>query len=211
MTDLETLLQQVGSTFAGATATTANASTFAFANSSVSTIPTGDGEAPDFGTFKGTAGADRINGTAGTDFVDAGAGNDVIITGAGSDVIKSGAGKDVITGGAETDIFVFDAKPSKSNMDRITDFRAREDFLVLDTTFFTKVGSPGFLKKAAFTLGKTAADASDRVVYDKATGSLYYDKDGTGAAAQVKFAQLKAGTTLTHTSIITMVEYPFTL
>ena len=30
----------------------------------------------------------------------------------------------------------------------------------------------------------------DRIIYHKATGALYYDSDGTGAAAQVKIATL---------------------
>jgi serralysin len=34
------------------------------------------------------------------------------------------------------------------------------------------------------------------VIYDRSTGALYFDRDGTGATAAVKFAQLKAGAKL---------------
>ena len=60
---------------------------------------------------------------------------------------------------------------------------------------FTKIGKgteaqPGKLKKAMFWTGKAAHDASDRIIYDKASGALYYDADGTGRSAQVKIATL---------------------
>ena len=35
-----------------------------------------------------------------------------------------------------------------------------------------------------------AHDASDRVIYNMTTGSLYYDPDGTGGTAAVRFAVL---------------------
>ena len=68
---------------------------------------------------------------------------------------------------------------------------------------FTKIGKgteaqPGKLTKAMFWTGKAAHDASDRIVYDKASGALYYDADGTGRAAQVKIATLKKGLALTE-------------
>ncbi|MGF9758344.1 hypothetical protein AAII07_24385 [Microvirga sp. 0TCS3.31] len=46
------------------------------------------------------------------------------------------------------------------------------------------------------SIGKSAKDADDRLVYDKATGALYYDADGNGAGEAIQFAQLKAGAAL---------------
>jgi Ca2+-binding RTX toxin-like protein len=50
------------------------------------------------------------------------------------------------------------------------------------------LGVHGRLKADAFHRGKVAADAEDRVIYDRATGGLFYDADGTGAARPIKFA-----------------------
>ena len=67
------------------------------------------------------------------------------------------------------------------------DFKAADDTIGLARKIFKKIGS-GPLQENAFHAGKSAHDADDRIIYDKATGSLYYDADGTGAAAKIKFA-----------------------
>jgi serralysin len=41
-----------------------------------------------------------------------------------------------------------------------------------------------------FWKGAKAHDADDRVIYDPASGALFYDADGTGKAAAVKIAVL---------------------
>ena len=61
----------------------------------------------------------------------------------------------------------------------------------------TGIGSSGTLDAAAFHAGTAAADANDRIIYNSATGEIFYDSDGTGAAAQVLFATVTAGTNLT--------------
>ena len=67
--------------------------------------------------------------------------------------------------------------------------------IYLDNAVFRKLGSgtlprPKTLTQDAFHIGKRAGDAEDRIIYDKGTGYLYYDPDGTGSAAQVRFAKL---------------------
>ena len=43
------------------------------------------------------------------------------------------------------------------------------------------------------------ADSSfDRIIYDQITGALSYDADGTGAIAQVQFAELDPALALTN-------------
>jgi serralysin len=86
---------------------------------------------------------------------------------------------------------------SKSNVDKVTDFVVKDDTIYLDNSVFKKVGSDGALKKSAFWAGAEAHDKSDRIIYDKKSGALYYDADGTGSAAQVKFAQLSKNLKLT--------------
>ena len=56
------------------------------------------------------------------------------------------------------------------------------------------------MKASAFwsnTTGK-AHDASDRVIYDKDSGVLYYDADGTGKGASVAFATISKNLALTN-------------
>jgi Ca2+-binding RTX toxin-like protein len=161
-------------------------------NDTVVTINIGDVN-PEFTT--GTAGTDRLVG---------GAGKDTLGGGFGDDTIFGGLGNDTLTGNAGKDIFAFNTKTNKStNVDKIADFVVKDDSIWLDNAVFTKIGKgteaqPGKLTKAMFWTGKAAHDASDRIVYDKASGALYYDADGSGRAAQVKIATLKKGLALTE-------------
>ena len=46
-----------------------------------------------------------------------------------------------------------------------------------------------------------AHDSSDRIIYQQTTGALFYDPDGDGAVAAVKFAQLVAGLAMTQANL----------
>jgi Ca2+-binding RTX toxin-like protein len=131
--------------------------------------------------------------------------DDNMFTGSeGAETLAGGAGNDTLTGNGGKDIFVFATKTNKkTNVDKIADFVVKDDSIWLDNAVFTKIGKgsedkPGKLAKAMFWTGKGAHDTSDRVIYDKASGALYYDADGTGRAAQVKIATLKKGLSLTE-------------
>ncbi|MGO4389705.1 calcium-binding protein, partial [Microvirga sp. 2YAF29] len=113
-------------------------------------------------------------------------GADVLLGEVGNDVLAGGAGKDVLTGGAGQDVFVFDSRPNKTaNVDRIEDFKVADDTLHLAKSVFTKMAKKGVIKSAEFYQGPKAHDRDDRLIYDKKTGALYYDADGTGAQAQI--------------------------
>ncbi len=145
----------------------------------------------------GDAGADTLFGLQGDDDLYGGRDRDALSGGWGSDYLSGGAGSDTLTGNAGRDYFVFDVRASRSNVDRIVDFRPSDDTIMLDNRIFTKAGRDGWLAGSAFTTGSKAKDASDRVIYSKQTGALLYDADGTGGASAVKFAQLSAGLSLT--------------
>lgn len=152
----------------------------------------------------GETGNDLISGGGGADWIFGGSGHDTVLGFHGNDRIHGGLGNDKMRGGSGSDVFVFDTKlNARSNMDRVFDFNVKYDSIYLDNAVFTKVGKgslekPVKLKMGAFWSGSEAHDANDRILYDKANGALYYDKDGTGSAAQVKFAQLSKGLKMSH-------------
>lgn len=115
----------------------------------------------------------------------------------GDDKLYGGLGKDLLTGGGGKDVFVFDTKPGSANVDTIADFNVKDDTIWLDDDVFTKAGKVGDLSPGAFHLGAKAHDGSDRVVYDKSTGKLFYDADGDGSVAAIQIALLGKGLALT--------------
>ena len=68
------------------------------------------------------------------------------------------------------------------------------DFIELDHTIFSKIKiGTGHLKKSAFFAhdgAHKAHDSTDRIVYDKTSGDLYYDRDGAGGHHAKLFAIL---------------------
>ncbi|NBJ11116.1 polysaccharide lyase family 7 protein [Microvirga arsenatis] len=137
------------------------------------------------------------------------AGKNILNGKASPDIFYSGYGNDVLHGGGGKDVFVFDTKLGTSktdrsvNFDRIQDFSAGSDSIWLDDRIFTALGKgkpsqPAPLKKDLFVDGLRAKDKNDYVLYDRKTGILAYDPDGSGSKGAIEFARLKAGTLLTH-------------
>jgi Ca2+-binding RTX toxin-like protein len=137
-------------------------------------------------TITGNDGANQLNGQGGADALSGGLGKDMIFGGLGNDALTGGKGKDR---------FVFDTLlDAKLNLDKIIDFKDSDDTFALENAIFTKLGKKtGTLKASMFHAGKKAHDKDDRIIYDKKTGSLYYDTDGTGKTKAVKFAMVKKG------------------
>ncbi|MBO1909312.1 S8 family serine peptidase [Microvirga sp. 3-52] len=126
----------------------------------------------------------------------------------GDDTLWGGAGNDLLTGGKEQDAFVFNARlgtsktDRKVNFDKIADFNVKDDTIWLDNAIFKKLGKgseikPGKLNKSYFESGQ-ADDRNDYLLYNKNTGILSYDADGSGAKAAVEFAQLGKNLKLTY-------------
>ena len=153
----------------------------------------------------GTKSADTINGQQLVDNLAGAEGNDTIYAGTGADVIRGGLGNDLLYGSnnlkgdGSVDTFVFDTAPSgATNFDIIYAFEAGTattaiDKIALDPAIYTGIG--GTLDAAEFRAGAgftTASTATQRVIFDTSTGTLYFDADGAGGAATaVKFAQLQ--------------------
>ncbi len=119
----------------------------------------------------------------------------VIRGNAGSNVIDGKGGADIIFGMGGSDTFLFSQR--SGGTPKIMDFVVGEDRIALDQEFFTEL-AVGTLGTAIFkdnTLG--LRDADDRIIYNAKTGSLFYDADGTGSQAAIKFATLGPGLALT--------------
>lgn len=146
------------------------------------------------------AGDDWLSGRGGHDLLSGGKGNDTIDGGSGRDVLKGGAGHDVLRGGTGDDFFVFCEKPSAASADVIEDFRHGHDAVILQHADFRGLGWGSLSRQAFYAADGAAAahDASDRIVYDSATGKLYYDADGNkaGGAGAIHFATLQGAPTL---------------
>ncbi len=136
----------------------------------------------------GSSYADTLTGNTGANRIDGGSGNDTLY---------GGLGKDVLIGGAGLDMFVFNTKLGSINIDTVDDFVVKDDTFRLDDDIFTKAGKLGSLATSAFWAGTKAHDADDRIIYDKATGKLFYDADGNASGAAVQFALLDKGISLT--------------
>ena len=117
------------------------------------------------------------------------AGSDALSGGDGDDDLRGGLGNDDLTGGSGIDDFIFDTALGASNVDDVLDFVVGVDEIKLENAVFTGLAA-GALSATAFKAGTAATDADDRIIYDAATGRLWFDSDGTGAAAQVLFADL---------------------
>lgn len=151
-------------------------------------------------TLFGNEGANELRGAGGADELRGRGGRDVLNGQAGNDLLLGGQGNDTLTGGAGNDTFNFsNALNATNNVDTITDFVSGVDTIELDNDFFTAIGFLGDPPHGGFFHAGTAAVNPDqRIIYDANTGSLYYDADGSGAGAQVRFAVL--GTT-THPAL----------
>ncbi|HEU0098207.1 MAG TPA: hypothetical protein VFQ67_05460 [Allosphingosinicella sp.] len=116
----------------------------------------------------------------------------------GADSLYGKGGNDILSGGAGADRFYFDTALGAGNVDTIGSFSAADDTIMLSRTIFSGIGSDGTIAAGAFVNGTAAADADDRILYDSATGKIFYDADGSGAGAAMLFAQVAAGTALTN-------------
>jgi trimeric autotransporter adhesin len=123
---------------------------------------------------------------------------------AGNDALNGGLGNDTLTGGAGNDTFVFNTGLSATlNRDTIKDFVAINDTIQLENAIFITLGTAtGVLADAKFWIGTAAHDADDRIIYNQATGALYYDSNGNAAGGSVQFAVLTTHSALTNADFI---------
>jgi len=126
--------------------------------------------------------------------------DDLIYGNAGSNVLDGKQGDDALVGFGGADTFAFTTALGANNVDIVVGFGS-DDTIALDDAVFTGL-SLGTLNANAFATGTAAQDADDRIVYDQASGQLFYDADGNGAGAQMLFATLSGNPVLTASDFI---------
>jgi len=146
-------------------------------------------------TITGNAGANTLKGLGG---------DDTISGGDGDDFLHGGTGNDTLSGGVGIDKYVFDTTLNgTSNVDTITSFSSTDEFR-LSAEIFTAIGALGTLLSAAFASNNSgnAGDTSDRIIFEKDTGEVYYDFNGSTSGGGVLFAIVDANLSLSNSDFI---------
>ena len=147
--------------------------------------------------------SNTITGNTGNNTLAAGAGNDTVNGGGGNDKIFGSVGNDTLTGGTGNDIFVFNTTlNAATNIDTIKDFSAAPDTIWLENAFFTTLGVAGALPSGAFRIGSAALDSDDRIIYNRDTGALIYDANGSASGGEIQFAKLATGLAITSADFL---------
>jgi Ca2+-binding RTX toxin-like protein len=151
--------------------------------------------------LNGLGGNDSLFGLGGNDTLVGGVGNDLLSGAAGNDFYLGGTGADTIFTGIGNDTIRFDTPLGAGNVDSLPDFDPAADTIQLENAVFTALAA-GVLPAAAFRIGAIALDATDRIIYNSATGALFYDPDGLLEVGQVQFATLATGLALTNADFV---------
>ena len=127
----------------------------------------------------------------------------------GSDTLDGLGGNDTLEGNDGADKFVFSTTPDGStNHDVINDFSGstgQGDTIELSHAVFTAIaGTVGsHIASSQFQPGGgTATTSTQHVVWNSATGDLYYDSNGSGSGGQVLIAHLNDTPALAAVDII---------
>lgn len=171
----------------------------------------------------GGQGNDTLLGGAGDDYLFGGycyggegwgdQGNDTLFGGAGDDTLDGGDGNDTLTGGAGSDTFTLfgNNQVDRLGMTTITDFVSGIDKMLINSDIYNYNPRSSFLADELVQgYGAVALDANDHLIFDTATGALYYDSDGNGAAKAVQFATLQ-GVTQLSTEDFTLPIYQLSI
>jgi Ca2+-binding RTX toxin-like protein len=113
----------------------------------------------------------------------------------GNNTLNGREGNDELIGLGGQDWFLFDtALDAMWNVDTITNFSVVDDTIRLDDDIFSSGLTPdNSVASSQFVVGAEAAAPGHRIIYNNASGDVFYDSDGTGSTAAIRFARLSAG------------------
>ncbi|MEM9370482.1 MAG: LamG-like jellyroll fold domain-containing protein, partial [Pseudomonadota bacterium] len=143
----------------------------------------------------GDQGNDRVDGGDGDDEVYGGDGSDFVAGGDGDDLVAGGKGIDKLYGGDGEDQFFF-AEFGEENVDRIYGFKLSDDVIALDEDVFTAIDGDNI--DASLFLGTVAGSETEKLIYDKKRGEVFYDADGSGNAEAELVARVNRNLDLTE-------------
>jgi len=138
-------------------------------------------------------GNDEANSISGRDSLD-----DIFGNG-GDDLLTGGNGSDFLTGGSGSDRFIY-LSPNEGG-DMITDFEVGIDKITLVANGFGGGLEAGSLPANRFTLGTSATTGQQRIIFDDATGELFFDRNGNRAGGQDLIANLGSDSSFSASDI----------
>jgi len=143
-----------------------------------------------FGIVVRNLATESITGTALNNKFVGGTRNDKFTGMGGNDTLIGGNGNDTLDGGEGNDVFVFNLRPLATNMDKISNWNSGDKIhLTKATTAFAALAHLGALDTDAFAvMGQDTITTLTRIIYNKNTGQLFYDSNGSGSGGQVQFA-----------------------
>jgi hypothetical protein len=146
------------------------------------------------------AGKSEQYGGPGADQLFGGSQWDKLIGGGGSDWLAGGLGKNIFkTGGGSDHIAYYELPDDK--LDKGLDFNPSKDFLNF-YSFIYPVGAAGaILSKSQFRKGAKAKDEDDNFGYNKKSGIVWYDENGSDAGGHFDVIKLDKGLDITHLNI----------
>jgi RTX calcium-binding nonapeptide repeat (4 copies) len=143
----------------------------------------------------GNSSNNTITGNSGNNLLLGLGGNDTLSGGDGSDTLDGGIGIDNLFGGAGSDTFVL----SKTSTDNVGDFGAIDRLQISASDFGGGLKANVALLSTQLRAGantSTANTAAQRFIYNTTNGDLFFDVDGSAAAAAIKIGNLSGNPSL---------------
>jgi Ca2+-binding RTX toxin-like protein len=146
-------------------------------------------------------GADILRGNEFANVISGFSGADTINASLGNDRIAGGAGIDTATGGLGIDRFEYNAQSEGGDL--VTDFTAADDSFGFRGTAFGGL-APGAIAGANFVsrADNAAQDGNDFFIFRTTDKTLWFDVDGSLAAAPILIADLQASATMTSSDVV---------